>query len=839
MASFRGSTEYQGSVHIQETTEEIEVYLCHRCNNYQTNKFSYFVRHLRDVHSSEHAFLVRCGIANCEKTYHKIDSYLRHVRRVHPCVHANEVLTSADNTTSNSGGTCAGEIAEDEKVSHPTKTVPLPQTEQSKEQVLGLMVLKWREKYQLPKTWLSNLLEDVSYIVSANHCDHILKVEQCLQASNINVRDIPGLGTLLHNFSDSGSLFDSLKTEARQLSYFRSNFNLVEPIELILGQDHQGSLETFQYVPIIDNLRSLLSHEDIFAEVMNSHETCQEGVLSNFCDGNFCRQNALFSSKTKSLQICLYNDDFEVCNPIGTFRKKQKLNGMYFVIGNINPKLRSKLHVIQLVWLCKTDHVKKYGFPTLCEELLKDLLKLEQEGLTINRNDCQYDFKGTVSMIVADNLASHSIGGFTESFTANRICRFCMCTYRNLKETSLKTNFLYRTKEIYNQHLEMVQKDESLIPVYGIKKECPFNRLSFFHSIDGLPSDPMHDLLEGACPLVWGKVLTHFVHTDKINFRTFNQKLALFNYKGSDKAKKPTPLTWQSGNVVLKQTASQMSCLMRVSLYILGEVIPERDKYWQLLLYLAEVCDLVFAPLHNNQSVSYLHGLVKDFVELYLELFDGGLTPKMHYLIHYAQQISNFGPLTTCSSIRFESKHSYFKTIARKTSNMKNLALTLAQRHQLLQCYYRQSSSFLEDTNITSTGGNIVDIGRLEENAKSAIQTVLGPQQEIYRASSATVSSITYNEMSVVVTGYEDYFLQFGLICGIFLKSGKVFLLVSHLKTCYYSEHFHAYIVRPFPAKSYTILQQQQLLDPLPLQFYVCSLGMCVSQRYRLLEEFI
>ena len=100
-----------------------------------------------------------------KKTYHNIDSHLRHIRRVHPVVHANEVFTSGGNET-DADSITAEQIAEDENANHSSETVPAAQREQNIEQVLGLMILKWREKYQLPKTWLSNLLEDVSYIVS-------------------------------------------------------------------------------------------------------------------------------------------------------------------------------------------------------------------------------------------------------------------------------------------------------------------------------------------------------------------------------------------------------------------------------------------------------------------------------------------------------------------------------------------------------------------------------------------------------------------------------------------------------------------------------------------------
>lgn len=35
-------------------------------------------------------------------------------------------------------------------------------------------------------------------------------------------------------------------------------------------------------------------------------------------------------------------------------------------------------------------------------------------------------FMGTLGLVLADNLGSNGIGGFMESFSAMRPCRFCM-----------------------------------------------------------------------------------------------------------------------------------------------------------------------------------------------------------------------------------------------------------------------------------------------------------------------------------------------------------------------------------------------------------------------------
>lgn len=49
------------------------------------------------------------------------------------------------------------------------------------------------------------------------------------------------------------------------------------------------------------------------------------GYLSDFCDGSVYKRNSLFTSHRGVLQIMLYYDDLEICNPLGLKRKKHKL----------------------------------------------------------------------------------------------------------------------------------------------------------------------------------------------------------------------------------------------------------------------------------------------------------------------------------------------------------------------------------------------------------------------------------------------------------------------------------------------------------------------------------
>lgn len=50
-----------------------------------------------------------------------------------------------------------------------------------------------------------------------------------------------------------------------------------------------------------------------------------DGLLGDYCDGLQFRQSQLFNEDPTALQIQLYYDELEVCNPLGSQAKKHKL----------------------------------------------------------------------------------------------------------------------------------------------------------------------------------------------------------------------------------------------------------------------------------------------------------------------------------------------------------------------------------------------------------------------------------------------------------------------------------------------------------------------------------
>ena len=69
----------------------------------------------------------------------------------------------------------------------------------------------------------------------------------------------------------------------------------------------------------------------------------------------------------------------------------------------------------------------------------------------------------------------------------------------------------------------------------------------------------------------------------------------------------------------------------------------------------------------------------------------------MHNLVHHPRCIRMFGPPLARSTMRFDSKHSYFKRVHNQNHNHIHLLSSLSNRHQELQLYHLLTDNYFID----------------------------------------------------------------------------------------------------------------------------------------------
>lgn len=161
-------------------------------------------------------------------------------------------------------------------------------------------------------------------------------------------------------------------------------------------------------------------------------------------------------------------------------------------------------------------------------------------------------------------------------------------------------------------------------------------------------------------------------------------------------------------------------------------------------------------------------------------------------LTHYPRIFLNSGPLDLLSSMRFESKHRVFKTMANSINSRRNLTHSLAKKYQFNFVFFLLSKVFFKpNVNfgvLRSIGDdNFCDIKLLKDFKKT---------------SWVQINGITYKKDLVIIVSYDD-FLQFGKTVAIYISNNnKVVFVYQKFITIGLCEHNDLYIVKSSTVKN-------------------------------------
>lgn len=437
--------------------------------------------------------IVSCPIQDCSKSYSIYSSLRSHVSRYHSgsCELKDVILKNSDQnsfslastddnndtaTNTASVSSIANSFSGDENISY--KDI---------EYKSALLLLKLLARYNLCTAGLQDVVQGIyglGSLFSSCFESAILKI---LGKHNVNIDE--ALKEVVSYFDiDNSSFLTNLGTNFKRMKYFKDNFGLVEPQEIYLGKNSKRQDRSFQYIPILDNLRQILKHDDVCRQIFTLPQQ-SPGIYSDFTDGLFYKENVIFKIvdiNSPPLSLILYFDEFEIVNPIGAFRKKHKISAFYYMIGNLNPGNRSNIYVVQLAILCHTSDVKFFGLDIILKPLISDLNILATTGIDVPNVSI---FKGGVTFVSADNLGSNFLGCFSESFSpkVNHICRSCMIDQDDLRTQFNSSKFVLRTVEQYENQIDNIEKENLPLSTYGIKSRSVLEKIPNFHTVKGLP----------------------------------------------------------------------------------------------------------------------------------------------------------------------------------------------------------------------------------------------------------------------------------------------------------------------------------------------------------------
>lgn len=624
-----------------------------------------------------------------------------------------------------------------------------------------------------------------------------------------------------------------LSSPWRRKAYYKSHFKVVEPVEYILDRKNNKS---FQYISILKSLQHILDCQTILDQAVNLNTVDNQPQKTSvhyktIFDGDFFHENGLLS-KQESISLILYIDEFEICNPLGTSRRKHKICGLYWVLGNLPPGCNSALTSIYLAALIKSNDLKCYGYEKVLKPVINDLVILEQSGIFLSK--LGRTVKGTVQCVVADNLGAHSIAGFFENFSGTYVCRFCTAETSEFQTIEVRSEvFTLRTKDIHADHLRIIEENK-WPSYYGVKSKCILSKhLSHFDVTTGFPPDVVHDLFEGIVPFELALCLNLLIKKKYFTLCTLNEAISSFNFKWADKTNRPHPvaLSFASKKSVGGNAHENWSLIRFLPLFV-GQSVPCEEPAWHILTDLKDIVDLVVSPVHTEDSIAYLGFKISEHRIKFQEVFpDVNLKPKHHYLEHYPYLIRKFGPLVALWTVRFEAKHSFFKRVARNIRCFKNVLLSLSQRHQYQIAYHLHAISFAKPP-LEVTDVSTVHIDVLNKDISNALRQKSPDMDNVCLAKSVAYNGIIYKCGMILIHGSLGGLPEFGEIIQMVILQDKLIFILKKLSG-WYMEHYRAYDLKTSPSKEVELVEPQELHDTYPLADYnIRGMRLVTLKRY-------
>ncbi|XP_043472523.1 uncharacterized protein LOC122505125 [Leptopilina heterotoma] len=373
-------------------------------------------------------------------------------------------------------------------------------------------------------------------------------------------------------------------------------------------------------------------------------------------------------------------------------------------------------------------------------------------------------------------------------------------------------------KRTVTSYLNALKNLKKLKHYQGIKFNSVFNSLKSFHVCNsGLPPCMAHDLLEGISAYDLSLILDYFVSKGWFTYEFLNSKIETFKYSPTDQRDKPAIISKKKKKIV--GNAWQLLTLIRLLPFYIGYKIDTNDEVWEYFLKLSEIVEIVCAPQIHLSFIPYLADIINEYLTLRKKLFPTiKLRPKHHYLTHYPEVIRQLGPVKKLFTLRFESKHTFFKRVMRNIKCFKNVTLSLTEKHELLQSLLRSGAGLRCELRLNEE----TDFFNFRYSAEIQ-QAIFNAEinSSLTECASAELKGYNYKKGGIVAvrqTAYQEN-VEMGRIAIILCDDkGCLYFVLEILKTTF--QH-HLRLYRLDNCLRYECIAIKNLMTYEPLHIYV------------------
>lgn len=704
---------------------------CFSCNQkFKDNTL--LLAHIREFHGDEDAF--RCNDDSCTRSFSVYRSFARH-RKLHHQLPSMSTSRNAHIVNSENNFDSVETIYEstyDAKSSHSTASnttnnipefeyecsdddedpIPVPLKSRMRKRdsdrnplfpdieidgtnidhirdEVFYFIAKLYDLISVPRNKVNEIINYFSYLVKIifdnvkGEIDAALKATDNLSDVSLKITEIMG---------ESLSILKEMKTESLRFKHFENLGTFVPPQSVVVGERREFTqcedTSIYKMIPIktefiqIRNvLTKVFEFENVLDETVQYVESLKSSsyIVKNFVQGSLWKDNQKSFGDKLTLPISVYYDDYEPNNPLGSHKGVNKLGAVYFTIPCFPENLRSKLENTFLFAIFNTLDRTAVGNEMIFSKVIEELQYLAVEGITVTRPSGPVKIYFSLGPMLGDNLGLNSMQGYQENFSCNFYCRFCLTNHKDINKIFHERDCELRTEENYNEQVKMEQPS-----LTGIKEECVFHKISGYHVVKNPTLDVPHDLPEGVHRNDVPKFLNYFILNKKyFSLNELNAIIRGFLYDPNE-SNKPVEITaHQLKNNCIIMSASEMLCLVKNLPLMIGHLIPPGDEVWELFLSLKKITEIAVSDKFEVSTPDALEVEIEDYLMTHSDLFPNNFKPKHHFLIHYPNTMKVVGPLWNLSCMRGEQKNQEGKQAARSANSRKNIAHTVALRHQL------------------------------------------------------------------------------------------------------------------------------------------------------------
>lgn len=312
----------------------------------------------------------------------------------------------------------------------------------------------------------------------------------------------------------------------------------------------------------------------------------------------------------------------------------------------------------------------------------------------------------------------------------------------------------------------------------------------------------MHDICEGIAQYHIKLLLKELTQNKTILVSELNDHLQHFDY-GYSENDRPGPIlsrTLNSPDSKIHLSAAQTLLFCRMLPLLIGDKIGEGDPSWRGFLLLLDIIDIAVSPIVSEGLCGHLKLIIEEYLEFFKSHYpNNSIIPKMHFLVHYPEQMMAIGPLVRAWTMRCEAKLNLFKR-ASHLGNFKNIALTLSRRHQRWLCYKSSTDALLKQQFECGPSSLSHALSSETQDFKESFHQLLPNVNHdtiISHPSWIQVNGVLYKQNNCyVITGSDGTDPTFARVVDIIVASPDVSLLkLQSYPVSYFDEHFHSYVI--------------------------------------------